>query len=58
MEVNWKQQKDGIITGLPLTHRYQKAGEYVLRFLPQEDNMVMFMGSYSRGLMFYSRKEK
>ena len=43
---------------ITLTHRYQKAGEYVLRFLPQEDNMVMFMGSYSEGSYVFTAGKK
>lgn len=43
---------------ITLTHRYQKAGEYVLRFLPQEDNMVTFMGSYSEGSYVFTAGKK
>ena len=43
---------------ITLTHRYQKAGEYVLRFLPQENNMVMFMGSYSEGSYVFTAGKK
>ena len=44
----------GNYTRVTLTHQYQEPGEYVLRFLPDEGNMVSFQGSYSGGSFIFT----
>lgn len=39
----------GNYTKITLTHQYQEPREYVLRFLPQGESQICFMGNYNAG---------
>ncbi|WP_379706521.1 leucine-rich repeat domain-containing protein [Mediterraneibacter gnavus] len=41
-------------TRIILTHRYQNPGKYVIRFLPQGESRICFMGNYNSGAYVFT----
>ena len=43
---------------ITLTHQYPEPGEYVIRFLPKENNMLSFFGGYNEGSYVFTAGKK
>lgn len=60
VKVDWgdgseQETADGaVFKKVTLTHRYAEPGDYVIRFLPQEDSSVSFMGNYDAGSWLFT----